>query len=371
MKSVFLFLKSKIISYARAGCSERFEADVNRRVIVVNLFAFVGGTITLLLGVRAALQFEWSLATLLAIASFCFYATRQLQIYRQTALFQQLASTILQLCLMVLTLLLVVSGGNSNTGPLWLYLVPPVCMFLGGFKRGLIHTLVFTICIAVVLFYPNDSLLLTTYSYEFKSRLLYSFMTIIFLSAFYELSREQSYSYVEKLRDEYENQALHDQLTGLPNRRHINEQLKHEYQRTIRSKESFSVLLADVDRFKQINDQYGHDAGDQVLRSLSERFKQSIRKQDLVARWGGEEFLFMLPSTHIEHAEDVANKIRESIAAQPIWQNQHPVNVTISIGVAEITYEDSIDQAINLADKRLYVAKQEGRNKVISAHSRS
>lgn len=371
MKSLLLFIKNRSVNYAQAGCSDKFEADINRRVIVVNLFAFVGGSITLLLGVRAALQYDWSLAALLAIASFCFYATRQLQIYRQNPLFQQLASTILQLCLMILTLLLVVSGGNSNTGPLWLYLVPPVCMFLGGFKRGLIHTLVFTACIALVLFFPNDSLLLTTYSYEFKSRLLYSFMTIIFLSAFYELSREQSYAHVEKLRDEFENQALHDQLTKLPNRRHIKEQLKHEYQRTVRSKESFSILLADVDRFKQINDQYGHDAGDQVLCSLSKRFKRSIRKQDLVARWGGEEFLFMLPTTQAKDAEDVANKIRDAVAAQPIWQNQRPVKVTISIGVAEITHKDSIDQAINLADKRLYVAKQEGRNKVVSAQNKT
>lgn len=366
MNALLQLIKKKGIDYAKAGCSEHFEADINRRVIVVNLFAFVGGTISLLLGIRAASQFDWSLAGSLAIASFCFYATRQLQIFKQTPLFQQLASTILQLCLMVLTLFLVISGGNSNTGPLWLYLVPPVCMFLGGFRRGLIHTIAFTLCIAIVLFFPNDSLLLTTYSYEFKSRLLYSFMTIIFLSAFYEYSREQSYASVERLRDEFENQALHDQLTNLPNRRHINEQLKHEYQRTVRSKESFSVLLADVDRFKQINDQYGHDAGDQVLRSLSERFKQSIRKQDLVARWGGEEFLFLLPSTQAHNAEEVANKIRESVAAQPIWQNQRPVNVTISIGVAEITSDDSIDQAINLADKRLYIAKQEGRNMVVS-----
>ena len=366
MNSFWQALKQRGIDYAQAGCSERFEADVNRRVIVVNLFAFVGGTITLLLGVRAAMQFNWPLAGSLAIASFCFYATRQLQIYRRTAYHQQLAASILQICLMILTLFLVVSGGNSNTGPLWLYLVPPVCMFLGGFKRGLIHTIAFTACIAVVLFFPNDLLLLTTYTYEFKSRLLYSFMTIIFLSAFYEFSREQSFASVEKLRDEFENKALHDQLTTLPNRRHINEQLKHEYQRTVRSKESFAVLLADVDRFKTINDEYGHDAGDQVLKSLSIRFKQFIRKQDLVSRWGGEEFLFMLPATDIGNAAELAEKIRKMTAAEPIWQNQHPLRVTISIGVAEVSAKHSIDYAINLADKRLYIAKQEGRDRVVS-----
>ena len=367
MNKLFSAIKRRGLDYARAGCSEQFEADENRRVIVVNLFAFVGGTLTLLLGIRAALNFDWLLAGSLVTASFCFFATRQLQIFQRTAFYQQLAASLLQLCLMLLTLYLVVTGGNNNTGPLWLYLVPPVCLFLGGFKNGLIHISVFTTCLAIALFYPDDFLLLTTYTYEFKSRLLYSFLTIVFLSALYEYSREQSYAFVEKLRAEYENQALHDQLTTLPNRRHINEQLKHEYQRTIRSKERFSVLLVDVDRFKKINDDYGHDTGDQVLRCLSQRFKQSIRKQDLVARWGGEEFLFMLPSTTIDNAAELAEKIRHKTAAEPIWQNQRAVHVTISIGVAEITETQSIDQAINLADKRLYVAKQEGRDRVVSA----
>ena len=184
------------------------------------------------------------------------------------------------------------------------------------------------------------------------------------MSAFYEYSREQSFASLGRLRDQFERQALHDQLTRLPNRRNLNEQLKHEYQRTLRSKQPFSVLLADVDYFKRINDDLGHDAGDEVLKVLSKRFKQTIRKQDIVARWGGEEFIFLLPDTNLESAADVAEKVRHISAADPVWQQEQPITVSISIGVAEIHPDVTVDEAINQADKRLYVAKQNGRNNV-------
>lgn len=362
----FEALKAFAWRYAHAGCSDAFDHDINRRVVVVNLFAFVGGGITLLLAIRASIGVDIPLAISLYAASLLFFSTRWLQIIKPTPLYQLISATVLQSCLIILTLYLVYSGGNNNTGPLWMYLVPPVCMFLGGFKRGLIANLIFTCSVAVILFYPEDALLLTTYSYEFKTRLLYSFMTIIFLSAFYEFSREQSYEAVGKLRDEYERQALHDQLTGLPNRRNLNEQLKHEYQRTMRDKHPFSVLLIDVDNFKRINDECGHDAGDDVLKILSKRFSQAVRSQDLVCRWGGEEFLFLLPDTQLTAAAEVAEKVRLIIANEPVWQQQRPIPVTISIGVAEVNPDTSIDAAINLADKRLYLAKQNGRNKTVS-----
>ncbi|MBT0587621.1 GGDEF domain-containing protein [Alteromonas oceanisediminis] len=370
MKS-FSRLKSAAQRYARAGCSKSFDAETNRRVIVVNLFAFVGSSLTLVLGVRAAFAQDWLLGLSLAVASLLFFTTRWLQVVKQTLFAQHAAVVILVMCLMVLTLFLVITGGNSNTGPLWLYLVPPVSLFLGGFKRGLTLVVLFTALVSVVLFYPNDGLLLTHYSVEFKTRLLYSFATIVFLSGLYEYSREQSYAYVDKMRDEFEHQALHDQMTKLPNRRHINEQLKHEYQRMARSNGCFSVLLADVDHFKSINDQYGHDCGDEVLKTLAKRFQNAIRKQDMVARWGGEEFLFMLPDTGLENAHELAEKIRLSIHESPVWQNQHPIKVALSIGVAEVNKDTSIDQAVNLADKHLYMAKHEGRNRVVSKASGS
>lgn len=362
---MFDFIRRHLDDYVHAGCSDAFEEDINRRVVIVNLFALVGSSITFLLFLRAAFASDWRLAISLVAASFLFYATRLLQVVRPNRFYQIVSATVLQCCLMVLTLYLIISGGNNNTGPLWVYLVPPVCMFLGGFRRGLIATIGFTGCVAFVLFFPNDALLATQYTYEFKTRLLYSFMTIIFLSALYEYSREQSFTIVRRLRDEFEEQALHDQLTKLPNRRNLNEHLKHEYQRTIRDGHAFTVLLVDVDHFKQINDNLGHDAGDEVLCSLAKRFQQVLRSQDLIARWGGEEFLFLLPSTPLTSAAEVAEKIRAFIASQPVWQNQRPVTVTVSIGAAEVNQQTGIDEAINLADKRLYLAKQQGRNKVI------
>ncbi len=363
--SLFHSVRRSVRRYALAGCSKAFDEETNRRVIVVNLFAFVGTSITLLLAIRASLATDWPLAASLYLASSLFFMTRWLQVVRPSSFYQQVSSTILQCCLMALVLYLVVTGGNNNTGPLWMYIVAPVCMFLGGFRRGLIANVLFTSIVAVILFIPDNALLTTSYTYEFKTRLLYSYATIIFLSAFYEYSREQSFASLGRLRDQFERQALHDQLTRLPNRRNLNEQLKHEYQRTLRSKQPFSVLLADVDYFKRINDDFGHDAGDEVLKVLSKRFKQAIRKQDIVARWGGEEFIFLLPDTNLESAADVAEKVRHITAADPVWQQERPITVSISIGVAEIHPDVTVDEAINQADKRLYVAKQNGRNNVV------
>ena len=363
--SAFHSLRRIVRRYALAGCSKAFDEETNRRVIVVNLFAFVGTSITLILAIRASIGADWPLAVSLFCASFVFFTTRWLQVVRPSLFYQQVASTILQCCLMALVLYLIMSGGNNNTGPLWMYIVAPVCMFLGGFRRGLIANVLFTFVVAFILFWPDSLLLTTAYSYEFKTRLLYSFATIIFLSAFYEYSREQSFVSIRRLRDQFERQALHDQLTKLPNRRNLTEQLKHEYQRTLRSKAPFAVLLADVDYFKRINDDFGHDAGDEVLRVLAKRFKQAIRKQDIVARWGGEEFIFLLPDTNLSAAADVAEKVRRITGVEPVWQQQRPISVSISIGVAEVNPNVSVEEAINLADKRLYVAKQNGRDEVV------
>ena len=164
--------------------------------------------------------------------------------------------------------------------------------------------------------------------------------------------------------------ARSDPLTGLMNRRAILEQLEYEAARFQRSHTPFTLLLADLDRFKAINDTYGHDAGDQALIQTTEQLTHDIRAHDLVARWGGEEFLILLPDTDLQGGLVVAEALRQGIADQNIAIGEQSLRLTLSIGVAAYRLGQTIRQCIKAADTALYQAKLEGRNRVAAAPAR-
>lgn len=350
------------------GCRPQFDEETNRRILVVNLFAMVGYSITLLLGVSAVSSQKWLLASCLLAASLLFFLSSQIHVIFRNKAGQIISVYLLTGCLMGLETYLVVTGGIKNTGPLWIYILPPVAMFFGGFRRGLMVMVAFTMLIAIILLFPDNALLLTDYDEEFKTRLLYSFMTVTFLSAFYEFSRQRTYERMRALSEEFEHQASHDSLTQLPNRRGMNQLMEQELRRHQRNKQTLSVVLCDVDKFKQINDTYGHDNGDIVLQKVSAHLRQNIRRQDIVSRWGGEEFLIVLPETDETNAAFLAEKIRTSLQQCDILLNDQSVVVTASFGVCEINNNITLDRALSLADKALYQAKHAGRNQVVRAH---
>jgi diguanylate cyclase (GGDEF)-like protein len=159
--------------------------------------------------------------------------------------------------------------------------------------------------------------------------------------------------------------AHSDPLTGLMNRRAMIEHLEYQAKRFGRSGTPFAVMLGDLDRFKSINDSYGHDGGDQALIQAAESLKHSIRAQDLVARWGGEEFLILLPDTDLEGGLVVAEKVRESLAATTVPIGPGALRLTISLGLAAFSEGQTIDQCIKAADSALYEAKRQGRNRTV------
>ncbi len=360
-------VKARCLSLIRRGTRDFLDEDTNRRIVVVNLFSMVGVTITLALGIRALAISNWPLATFLLIST-CLFAAAQIvqqQLANHTG--RIIGMTILLSCLMFLMAFLLVTGGVENTGPLWIYTVPPVTLFFAGFHRGLVIVSCFTLLIALLLFFPHDALLLTAYSSEFKSRLLLSFMTITFLSAFYEYSRETSYEKAVNLRQKFEQQAMHDQLTRLPNRRGAYARIEQEERRLKRHGRPFSLVLADIDHFKAINDQLGHSAGDVVLQRVASLFTERLRAQDIVSRWGGEEFLFILPETPENNALLVAEQLRSELDARPIIIDGNKLHITASFGVCEYSQDAPLDRALSLADSALYRAKRDGRNRVVSA----
>ncbi|WP_372394334.1 diguanylate cyclase [Azospirillum sp. HJ39] len=166
--------------------------------------------------------------------------------------------------------------------------------------------------------------------------------------------------------------ALHaasqtDPLTELPNRRHMIERLDAELCRIGRSGGGFALIMLDIDHFKQINDAFGHAAGDHVLVEIAGLLRRNLRGHDLCARWGGEEFLVLLPDADRTQAETVAEKLRGLVARQPIVHRGHGIAITLSLGVAAHRPGGTTDACIQAADDALYVAKRAGRNRWATA----
>jgi diguanylate cyclase (GGDEF)-like protein len=159
--------------------------------------------------------------------------------------------------------------------------------------------------------------------------------------------------------------ARTDPLTGLPNRRHLLELMDYEATRLARDGRSFCLLMADLDDFKAINDCYGHDAGDAVLFEVGQRLRDAVRKQDTVSRWGGEEFLLLLPDSTEEGATILANKLRDRISGEPfvVGRDRVPVTMTVTLGFSECRKGTSLDDCIRAADMALYQGKREGKNR--------
>ena len=156
-----------------------------------------------------------------------------------------------------------------------------------------------------------------------------------------------------------------DPLTGLPNRRAFLPEADGALERSRRSGKPVSVAIGDLDRFKRINDTRGHAAGDRALVAVAAAIRAGVRNQDAVARWGGEEFVVLLPDTDLAGAAHVAEKLRAAVAALPVTFDDEPMALTVSFGVAQQVPGAPFDRTLAAADRALYRAKEEGRDRVV------
>lgn len=168
------------------------------------------------------------------------------------------------------------------------------------------------------------------------------------------------------LEERLKFQVVHDELTGLYNRRVLEKRLNDEIERAIRYNHSLSIFMLDIDHFKQINDTHGHPVGDIVLQALASILEKTTRKTDYLARFGGEEFVVILPETPLDTALSLAERLREEIATQPISIDDHnQLKLTASIGIASFPeHTQSPQELLGMADKAMYKAKRDGRNRI-------
>ena len=188
-----------------------------------------------------------------------------------------------------------------------------------------------------------------------------------------EKKLEQSSATMQQLKQEMEtirNEAYTDSLTTIPNRKKFDLEIVRLVAEARDEKTPISMIFIDIDHFKSFNDTYGHQIGDQVLRLVAKAFRESLKGQDFFCRYGGEEFVIVLPKTPIEGAAKIADILRQNIKNKDIKNkitNEKLTSVTISSGVAELKAKEEVQKWIARADRSLYKAKQQGRNCVVIA----
>lgn len=205
--------------------------------------------------------------------------------------------------------------------------------------------------------------------YNLVSLSLLLLLIILGLLHWFNLKIYREKIIIESQRLQLSKQARTDELTGLYNRRYIMQALHEAFKRARLQSSPLSLLMVDIDHFKSINDRFGHDAGDAVLKKVADTMTQNSRQDAIIGRIGGEEFLLLLPEATVEQAHHLAERIRLAVADISLVLEQDGVRCTVSIGIAECNFAEHPcmeDVAIKHADEAMYRAKHTGRNKVVT-----
>jgi len=254
------------------------------------------------------------------------------------------------------------------TGLLWCIVLLPLFFFLLGYKRGGVLVLMLFLASALILFRPEWFALDTSYSSSASYRFLLAYLVLFWVSFLVEYIRFQTRLRLREAKDYLNIQAKTDELTGLSNRRGFKQYLGEVEQRT-EIRDSFAVIVGDLDHFKQINDQYGHEVGDFVLREIAKALKSLVRSEDLIVRWGGEEFLLLLVDTDLNGAQILAEKIRQTISSTHYSTDQGKLAVSMSLGVDAQKVGGDLYATLGAADRAMYEAKRRGRNCVVTSNA--
>lgn len=334
----------------------------NTSVYVLSSVMFVMISLSIILNIlEGAMGLLPPLAATAAIALLAILWTRFVGTHATAVLF------ILNFSLMCVGMFLFLrQGGPDGSSLFWFIVFPPMVMVTTGLRNGSIVFACFYLAILLLLFTPLDSFLVHQYSRSIRIRFMLAMFGAFFFSWWVEYLRFRTHNMLMAAMDTLERDSLTDHLTGLANRRDFYNTLSRVMAGSRRKKEPYVLALMDLDHFKNVNDRYGHQVGDQVLRHAAETIAGQIRETDRMFRWGGEEFAVLMPDCTAEQALAVAERIRHRVEENAFAGAEHEsVSLTISIGLYCGDESRDQDAPIRVADANLYAAKAAGRNRVV------
>ena len=325
-----------------------------RRYILLKSFLALGVLILLFLApINYFILNEPILATLnILVAIFGIFTCLDLR-YNQN-LNRSIVSTLI--VLIAFFIAFVYLNENRGFGLIWIHVLPILSIGLLGAKRGTIVSILYFIPIFTITYFGIGEWLNGEWCIIGFFRLIFSSLLVIYIVVMMDIALEKSYLQLEEL-------SSTDSLTNIYNRRKINEIIKRETELSKRYHKHLALILFDVDDFKKINDTLGHNGGDKVLKKLTKEIKNSLRESDYIGRWGGEEFIIVIPEIDKDHAEDIAEKIRKLVEDMECDIQD---TITCSFGIAIFDKDnDSSESLINKADIAMYRAKENGKNCVV------
>ena len=261
--------------------------------------------------------------------------------------------------------LLLVNGSTYGASLLWFTAFPPVFMLSLGLKRGTLIFGIFFLFLSLVMVTPLNTFMAEQLPLGVRVRILLVMVGVFVFSWWSELLRSYMYSALRHAGRQLEKEAHTDPLTRLGNRRDCEKYFCVLKNSAIRESKPLSLLLIDLDYFKVINDSYGHEMGDKVLQHIAQSMALRTRPLERVFRWGGEEFIVLLPGVNRQEACLAAERLRRYVEETPYCDDGLVIPVTVSVGVYAGDGGDDLDQAFKVADRNLYEAKAAGRNKVV------
>ncbi len=263
--------------------------------------------------------------------------------------------------------ILITDSYDASGSLVWFIIFPPMTMFTMGLHLGSLVSFAYFISLCLLTLTPLNFLMNNCFAQEQLVRFLIAYLGSFIFSYCTEYVRHKTKSALINAYRQNKQYALTDSLTGLKNRRSFDSIIPNTLEE-LKSKQSpYTIMFLDIDYFKSINDTYGHDIGDIVLQHLSQILLSQKNASDFAFRWGGEEFVLLMPNLNKEQAEQVAERIRQAIESTPCNVDENSIRYTASIGYFTSDHTNNIEQAIKQADKNLYTAKARGRNRTVGS----
>lgn len=277
-----------------------------------------------------------------------------------------LPSTVLALYVVGIGLYYMLTGEVMEDMIFYYFLIPPLLTFCLPLQQSSIIYSAFLFVLCIAFFPPAHSYLPRQYPVDFRVRFLVALTCVFVVSLLAEYIMVRLLNSIYILNSQFEAYSLTDPLTGLGNRRNCISQFQRLHAIQLRSGNPFSMLMIDMDHFKEVNDRHGHLTGDKVLRFVAETLDHGLRRQDTLYRWGGEEFIMLLPGASLEQAETAAERLRHIIEHTPFEDGPVTIRLTASFGAYMVDSPQEMAEHLKKIDELLYQAKNMGRNHVIS-----